>query len=64
MSDTQNTDLSFLKINRDAPRETESGSKSKIILFSAIGLVVVVIISFFAFGSGSSAEKWNSAPSL
>ncbi len=56
MSDTQNTDLSFLKINRDAPREPESGSKNKIILFSAIGLVVVVIISFFAFGSGSSAE--------
>lgn len=56
MSDTQNTDLSFLKINRDAPREPESGSKNKIILFSAIGLVAVVIISFFAFGSGASAE--------
>lgn len=56
MSDTQNTDLSFLKINRDAPREPESSSKNKIILFSAIGLVAVGIISFFAFGSGSSAE--------
>ena len=56
MSDTQNTDLSFLKINRDAPREPESSSKNKIILFSAIGLVAVVIISFFAFGSGASAE--------
>ena len=56
MSDTQNTDLSFLKINRDAPREPESSSKNKIILFSVIGLVAVVIISFFAFGSGASAE--------
>lgn len=56
MSDTQNTDLSFLKINRDAPREPESSSKNKIVLFSAIGLVAVVIISFFAFGSGASAE--------
>ncbi len=57
MSDTKNTDLSFLKINRDATREPESSSKNKIILFPAIALVVVVIISFFAFGSGSSAEK-------
>lgn len=57
MSDTQNTDLSFLKINRDAPREPESGSRAKIIIISALVLVVAAVISFFAFGSGASAEK-------
>lgn len=56
MSDNKHTDLSFLKINRDAPRESEPGSKQKVYIISAIAVVVIVTGLFFAFGSGVSAE--------
>lgn len=56
MSETQNTDLSFLKIDRGAQKEPSDGSKKYIILFSSLALVLVVIIAVISFGSSSSDE--------
>lgn len=56
MSDNKNTDLSFLKINRDAPSDTEPRSKQKVILISVFVLVAAAAGLFFAFGSGGSTE--------
>jgi RND family efflux transporter MFP subunit len=56
MSENQHTDLSFLKINREAPTEKTDGSKRNIIVYFSAGIVVAAIAIFFAFGSGSSAE--------
>lgn len=57
MSDTQNTDLSFLKINRDEPKRSSERNGRKKILYIAIGVVIVGIVLILALGSGSSAEK-------
>ncbi len=56
MSETQNTDLSFLKINRDAPEQSENGSKKNIILYSIVGVVVLAVVSFIVLSSSSSVE--------
>ncbi len=56
MSETQNTDLSFLKINRNEPRQTDGTSRNKIIL-SVVIVVIIAIGSFFAVSSGSSSQK-------
>ncbi len=57
MSENKNTDLSFLKINRDEPRQREGGSRIIIILSLSVAAVIVAIGSFFAVSSGSSVEK-------
>lgn len=56
MSETQNTDLSFLKIDRGSPKEPSERSKKNIILFSSLAIVLAVIIAVISFGSSSSAE--------
>ncbi|HAP34677.1 MAG TPA: efflux RND transporter periplasmic adaptor subunit, partial [Bacteroidetes bacterium] len=56
MSETQNTDLSFLKINRNEPRQTEGGSRNRIILSVLIIIVIIAVGSFIAVRSGSSSE--------
>lgn len=53
--DNKHTDLSFLKIDRNAPR-ADGGGKSKIIFFSSFGVVLIALIAFFTFNSASSAE--------
>ncbi|MDP1675515.1 MAG: efflux RND transporter periplasmic adaptor subunit [Bacteroidota bacterium] len=57
MSETQNTDLSFLKINRNEPNKTTGNSRNKIILSIFVALIIIAIGSFFAVSSGSSSEK-------
>ncbi|MBI2427369.1 MAG: efflux RND transporter periplasmic adaptor subunit [Ignavibacteriales bacterium] len=55
--DNKNTDLSFLKIDRNAPRVDDGGGKKKIILFSSVGAVLVIaVVAIFTFNSASSAE--------
>lgn len=55
--DNKNTDLSFLKIDRNAPREDDGGGKKKVILFSSVGVVIVItVVAIFTFNSASSAE--------
>ncbi|MCK9409057.1 MAG: efflux RND transporter periplasmic adaptor subunit [Bacteriovoracaceae bacterium] len=56
MSDNKHTDLSFLKINRNAPRETEPRSKSSLIILLIVGVLVISAGLFFAFVSGNSTE--------
>jgi RND family efflux transporter MFP subunit len=56
MSENQHTDLSFLKIDRDAPRDTNGGSSKKVILYSISGVVIAAIILFYALASRPSAE--------
>lgn len=56
MSETQNTDLSFLKINRNEPRQTEGGSRNKIVLSVIVVVIIIAIGSFFAVSSGSSSQ--------
>ncbi len=57
MPDTQNTDLSFLKIDRDAPRPSDAqGKKTMLLIVAGVAAVAVILVSFFAFGSGGSAE--------
>ncbi len=56
MPENQNTDLSFLKINRDAPSESGGGSSKKIILFSVAGIFLVAIILFYVLVSGPAKE--------
>jgi len=57
MSETHNTDLSFLKINRNEPSKTEGSSRNKIVLSALAALIIIAIGSFFAVSSGSSSEK-------
>jgi RND family efflux transporter MFP subunit len=57
MSENQNTDLSFLKINRDEPRQPEGGSRNKIILSVSIIVIIIAIGSFVAVSFSPSAEK-------
>jgi RND family efflux transporter MFP subunit len=57
MSETQNTDLSFLKINRNEPQQTENGSRKKIVLSVAVVITIIAVGSFFAVNSGSSVQK-------
>jgi RND family efflux transporter MFP subunit len=57
MSENQNTDLSFLKINRDEPRKTVDSPRYKTILSLSIIMVIIAIGSFFAVRSSSSSEK-------
>jgi RND family efflux transporter MFP subunit len=55
--DNKHTDLSFLKIDRNAPREGDGGGKKKVILFSSVGVVLLIaIVAIFTFNSASSAE--------
>lgn len=54
MSDNTHTDLSFLKINRDAPREQKTGSKRTIVVVSILAVAAAVAL-FFALGSNTSA---------
>jgi RND family efflux transporter MFP subunit len=56
MSDNQNTDLSFLKINRDEPPQNNQSVKNKYFLFGGIGIVVVGIIGFLFSASSHSTE--------
>jgi RND family efflux transporter MFP subunit len=56
MSDNKNTDLSFLKIDRDAPRQTEPRPQRTVIIASVTAVVIAAVILFYAFGSGSAAE--------
>ncbi len=55
--DNKHTDLSFLKIDRNAPRVEDGDGKKKIILFSSIAaVVVIVVVALLTFNSASSAE--------
>jgi len=56
MSDNKHTDLSFLKINRNAPREQEPGMQRNMVFVAAVVVVVIGAGLFFAFGSKASAE--------
>jgi RND family efflux transporter MFP subunit len=62
-SETQNADLSSLRINRSAPESNGTGSaKKNFILYSSVGAVILVIAAFFIFSSGmSSAEQIETA---
>lgn len=55
--DNKHTDLSFLKIDRNAPRQDDGGGKKKIILLSSVGAVLIIaVVAIFTFNSASSAE--------
>jgi len=54
--DNKHTDLSFLKIDRNAPHSTSNETKKRIIIFSAAGVLILAVTAFFLFGSASSAE--------
>jgi RND family efflux transporter MFP subunit len=56
MSDNKHTDLSFLKINRDEPRQQESGSKTTMYMIAGLAVIVIAAGLFFMFGSSGSAE--------
>ena len=56
MSENQHTDLSFLKIDRDAPRETGGKGKKNIIIYSIAGFLLAAIALFAILSTGSSAE--------
>ncbi|NUN69566.1 MAG: efflux RND transporter periplasmic adaptor subunit [Bacteroidetes bacterium] len=57
MSDNKHTDLSFLKIDRNAPRqEDSSGSRRPLIIGIALVAVVTALFVLF-YGSGSSAQS-------
>ena len=56
MSDNKHTDLSFLKIDRHAPRSQEPELHQKMIIISAVVIVVIAAGLFFAFGSGTAAQ--------
>ncbi len=55
--DNKHTDLSFLKINRDAPRSEEGKGKKKVILYSSIALVLILIVALFSLNSSSSSAS-------
>jgi RND family efflux transporter MFP subunit len=55
MSEEQQTDLSFLKINRDEPGRNGNGNKN-ILLYSIIGIVAAVIVGFIVVSSSSTAQ--------
>lgn len=56
MSENTTADLSFLKLNRNAPRQEEPSSPLRRNLIIAAAVIVVAVGGFLAFGSGSSAE--------
>ncbi len=62
-SDTQNADLSSLRINRSAPEPNRpGGSKKNFILYSSIGAVLIISIVLLMLGGGmSSAEQIETA---
>lgn len=54
--DNKNTDLSFLKINRDNPRNDAGWKAKKSLLLLIPGMIIVVIIVVLLMKSSSSAE--------
>ena len=62
-SDTQNADLSSLRINRSAPEPNRpGGSKKNFILYSSIGAVLIISIVLLMLSGGmSSAEQIETA---
>lgn len=56
MSDNKHTDLSFLRINRDAPQKNGSNSKWKIILYGTAAGIVLLIAALLTMTS-TSAEQ-------
>ena len=62
-SDTQNADLSSLRINRSTPEPNRpGGSKKNFILYSSIGAVLIISIVLLMLGGGmSSAEQIETA---
>ncbi len=54
MTDTKDTDLSFLKIDRSATPENENGNKTKFVLVAAAACIVIAAVLFFSFATGSS----------
>jgi len=54
--DNKHTDLSFLKINRDAQRSGELSGKKKLLLYSSAGLALILVIALFSLNSSSSSK--------
>lgn len=55
--DNKHTDLSFLKIDRNAPRVDDGGGRKKIIVFSSVGAVLLIaVVALLTLNSASSAE--------
>lgn len=55
--DNKHTDLSFLKIDRNAPRSDEGDGKKKVVILSSLGAVALIaVLAFFMFNSSSSGE--------
>jgi RND family efflux transporter MFP subunit len=55
--DNKHTDLSFLKIDRNAPGSDEGDGKKKIVVLSSLGAVALIAaLALFVFNSSSSAE--------
>jgi RND family efflux transporter MFP subunit len=57
MSDNQNTDLSFLKINRDEPPRNGGSAKGKFFLYGGIGVVLIIVIGFIFSATSHSTEQ-------
>jgi RND family efflux transporter MFP subunit len=62
-SETQNADLSSLRINRSAPLPNgPGGSKKNFVLYSTVGAVLIFGVAFLFFSGGmSSAEQVETA---
>ena len=54
--DNKHTDLSFLKINRDKAHHQEGSGKKKVILYSSIGILLILTAALFSLNSSSSSE--------
>jgi HlyD family secretion protein len=56
MSDNKHTDLSFLKIDRTAPRQVDPSSSRRPLIIGAAILIVAAALLVLFFSSGSSAQ--------
>lgn len=56
MSDNKNTDLSFLKIDRTAPKQNDASSSRRPLIIGIAVLAVLAASVFFFFNAGPSAQ--------